>query len=89
MTKTELIAEVKKSLNLTEDKARETLETVVELIKAGAVKDGKCVIPGLGKLAVVAVPERTYTAFGKQTTKPAHKKFALDFSDETYTYLNK
>nr|DAX81622.1 MAG TPA: Bacterial DNA-binding protein [Bacteriophage sp.] len=89
MTKTDLIFEVKKNLNVTEDKAREIIETVVETIKAGAAKDGKCVIPGLGKLAVTKVAERTYTAFGKSTTKPAHKKFTLEFADETYSYLNK
>ena len=87
MNKSELIAGVKAELNCTEECARNTIDSVVKVIKEGAKINGKAVIPGLGQITVSNVAEKSGESFGKPWTKPAHKKFNFEFSG-THEFLN-
>ncbi len=85
MNKAELITTVKTELGLDTNVAAEAnIKVVVEAIIAGAIADGECAVPGLGKLQVVeTAPKaaRSGEVNGVAYTteaKPAGKKFKLN-----------
>mgnify|MGYP003611292041 CR=1 FL=1 len=82
MNKAGLIASISEQMDISKIKSAEIINIVVETIKAGARNDGECVIPGLGKLKQVDVPERSGVAMGKPWTKAAHKTLKLKLSKD-------
>lgn len=80
MNKAELIAKIAETTGTSKKEAEGTINLVVDTIIAGAKTDGECVIPSLGKLAVVDVAARSGVAMGKAWSKPAGKALKLKLS---------
>jgi len=85
MNKQKLVEEVNERLELgSKAEAERVVKTIVDIICEGAIAEGECVIPGLGKLQVVATaprPEKSGTINGVDyvtAAKPAGKKFKLN-----------
>lgn len=88
MNKAELIAKVAEKAEVSKAEAGRLVETVIEAIVEGAVADGEAVLPGVGKLKLVAVEASEGVAMGKKWSKPAHKKLKLSLSTEGKTIGN-
>lgn len=80
MNKAELIAKVAEQTGSKKTEAEATINMVIDTIVGGAIADGECVIPSLGKLAVVETAARSGKAMGKEWSKPAGKSIKLKLS---------
>jgi len=79
MNKTELISTLAEKLEVSKAESGRILENVMNTIIEG-VKEGECVLPGIGKLKLVDVAASSGVAMGKAWSKPAHKKVKLSLS---------
>jgi len=89
MNKEQLIRVITEQLNTSKVETEAIVITIINTIMEAAKEKGECVIPGLGKLKVEDVPAKSGVSFGKEWTKPAHKKFKLVVNKKGKEFLEK
>lgn len=81
MTKTQLVAAIADAMGADKKMAGAALDALVEVVTREVAAGGSVTLPGLGKVACKARPERQVRnpATGETMTKPADKqvKFAI------------
>jgi DNA-binding protein HU-beta len=77
MNNNQLIEKYANENEVSKAEAKRIIESVIRTIADGAKENGKCAVPGLGKLELVHVEERSGKApkTQKPYTTPAHNKF--------------
>ena len=81
MTKTQLVAAIAEAMGADKKTAGAALEAIAEVVTREVAEGGSVTLPGLGKVACKARPERQVRnpATGETMTKPADKqvKFSI------------
>ena len=84
MTKTELIEGVATKLEVSKAEAGRIVEAVFGVVESGVTGEGECVLPGIGKLAVVETAARSGVSKlqgeEKAWSKPAGQTIKLRLS---------
>lgn len=77
MNKSSLVTLTAKKMGVSKKEAMAVIETVVGAIMEGAIAEGNCVIPGLGKLVRVKTAARKGITNGKEWVKEEGEKLKL------------
>lgn len=85
MKKVDMVNKLVEKMELTKKESVEIVDSVIEMIKDGLLKDGEVDIYGLGKFGVKEVGEKTGIIQlgdrkGETYTSPAHKAPTFKFS---------
>lgn len=90
MTKTQLVAALAESASLDKATANRTLEALTEIVTREVANGGAVTLPGLGKFACRARPERTVRnpATGEQMQKPADRVAKVTIAKQLKDVIN-
>lgn len=79
MNKEKVVEEIRKRLDLTKAGASKTVDTVLDVIQEGTIKDGEVSFMNFGKFVVVERGARKgrNPQTGEEITIPAHKAIAF------------
>lgn len=90
MTKTQLVAALAENANLDKATANRALEALSEIVTREVANGGAVTLPGLGKFACRARPERTVRnpATGEQMTKPADRVAKVTIAKQLKDVIN-
>jgi nucleoid DNA-binding protein len=87
MNKAALETNVAEKLGVSKVEAAKVVKTVLDSMISGAMTDGECVFPGVGKLKVITTKAKEGETLGKKWSKPAGKAFRLNVTKEGKTTL--
>lgn len=90
MTKTQLVAALAESASLDKATANRTLEALTDIVTREVANGGAVTLPGLGKFACRARPERTVRnpATGEQMQKPADRVAKVTIAKQLKDVIN-
>jgi DNA-binding protein HU-beta len=90
MTKTQLVAAIAETASMDKASANRALEALTEVVTKEVANGGAVTLPGLGKFACRARPERTVRnpATGEQMTKPADRVAKVTISKQLKDVIN-
>lgn len=90
MTKTQLVAALAENANVDKATANRTLEALSDIVTREVAKGGAVTLPGLGKFACRARPERQVRnpATGEQMTKPADRVAKVTIAKQLKDVIN-
>lgn len=90
MTKTQLVAAIAESASLDKASANRALEALTEVVTKQVADGGAVTLPGLGKFACRARPERTVRnpSTGEQMLKPADRVAKVTIAKQLKDVIN-
>jgi DNA-binding protein HU-beta len=90
MTKTQLVAAIAESAALDKAAANRALEALTEIVTKEVAEGGAVTLPGLGKFACRARPERTVRnpSTGEQMLKPADRVAKVTIAKQLKDVIN-
>lgn len=90
MTKTQLIAAIAETASLDKASANRALEALTEIVTKEVADGGAVTLPGLGKFACRARPERTVRnpSTGEQMLKPADRVAKVTIAKQLKDVIN-
>lgn len=90
MTKTQLVAAIAESASLDKASANRALEALTEIVTKQVADGGAVTLPGLGKFACRARPERTVRnpSTGEQMLKPADRVAKVTIAKQLKDVIN-
>jgi DNA-binding protein HU-beta len=90
MTKTQLVAAIAETASMDKASANRALEALTEVVTKEVAHGGAVTLPGLGKFACRARPERTVRnpATGEQMTKPADRVAKVTIAKQLKDVIN-
>ncbi|MFT3975263.1 MAG: HU family DNA-binding protein [Amaricoccus sp.] len=90
MTKTQLVAAIAESASLDKAAANRALDALAEIVTKQVADGGAVTLPGLGKFACRARPERTVRnpSTGEQMLKPADRVAKVTIAKQLKDVIN-
>jgi DNA-binding protein HU-beta len=90
MTKTQLVAAIAEAASVDKSTANRALEALTEVVTNEVAKGGAVTLPGLGKFACRARPERTVRnpSTGEQMLKPADRVAKVTIAKQLKEVIN-
>jgi DNA-binding protein HU-beta len=90
MTKTQLVAAIAEEAELDKATANRTLDALAQVVTREVAAGGAVTLPGLGKFACRARPERTVRnpATGEQMQKPADRVAKVTIAKQLKDVIN-
>jgi len=90
MTKTQLVAAIAESANMDKAAANRALEALTDIVTKEVASGGAVTLPGLGKFACRARPERTVRnpSTGEQMSKPADRVAKVTIAKQLKDVIN-
>ena len=90
MTKTQLVAAIAESASLDKATANRALEALTEIVTKEVADGGAVTLPGLGKFACRARPQRQVRnpSTGEQMTKPADRVAKVTIAKQLKDVIN-
>lgn len=90
MTKTQLVAAIAETASLDKASANRALEALTEIVTKQVADGGAVTLPGLGKFACRARPERTVRnpSTGEQMLKPADRVAKVTIAKQLKDVIN-
>lgn len=90
MTKTQLVAAIAENASLDKASANRALEALTEIVTKQVADGGAVTLPGLGKFACRARPERTVRnpSTGEQMVKPADRVAKVTIAKQLKDVIN-
>jgi DNA-binding protein HU-beta len=90
MTKTQLVAAIAESASMDKASANRALEALTEVVTKEVAQGGSVTLPGLGKFACRARPERTVRnpSTGEQMQKPADRVAKVTIAKQLKDVIN-
>lgn len=90
MTKTQLVAAIAKSAQMDKAAANRALEALTDIVTKEVASGGAVTLPGLGKFACRARPERQVRnpSTGEQMTKPADRVAKVTIAKQLKDVIN-
>lgn len=90
MTKTQLVAAIAETASLDKAAANRALEALAEIVTKQVADGGAVTLPGLGKFACRARPERTVRnpSTGEQMLKPADRVAKVTIAKQLKDVIN-
>jgi DNA-binding protein HU-beta len=90
MTKTQLVAAIAETASMDKASANRALEALTEVVTKEVAQGGAVTLPGLGKFACRARPERTVRnpSTGEQMQKPADRVAKVTIAKQLKDVIN-
>lgn len=90
MTKTQLVAAIAESASMDKAAANRALEALTDIVTKEVASGGAVTLPGLGKFACRARPERQVRnpSTGEQMTKPADRVAKVTIAKQLKDVIN-